>query len=229
MTLGLLAFAAACGGTEDEVAGLEYYSGAASAGLGAGENQARCATCHSNDGSLRGFSGNTFANIAYHTSFKGGDAPDLLAGSNACITGWMGGVALAADSEAWEALELYLQSISDPAMTAPNALAPEVLEDEAAYETKYGGGDANAGSAKYLASCGTCHSSVLKVGDVPSLPLEQLKLRTIGRIAQKVRTSGPPPSGTRDAADTTPGPMPFFEAPELPDTDLRDIIAFVKR
>ena len=36
-----------------------------------------------------------------------------------------------------------------------------------------------------------------------------------GRIAQQVRTSGPPPSGMMDATDSTPGPMPLFEPDEL--------------
>jgi len=54
-----------------------------------------------------------------------------------------------------------------------------------------------------------------------------LKTKTIGRIAQQVRTSGPPPSGTGDAMDLTPGPMPFFEPDELSAQDLEDIIAYV--
>ena len=50
---------------------------------------------------------------------------------------------------------------------------------------------------------------------------------SIGRIAQQVRTSGPPPSGMNDATDSTPGPMPFFEPSELPASDLADIVAFL--
>ena len=49
-----------------------------------------------------------------------------------------------------------------------------------------------------------------------------------GRIAQKVRTSGPPPSGMMDAMDSTPGPMPFFEPSDLSDDDLSNIIAYIK-
>jgi hypothetical protein len=56
-----------------------------------------------------------------------------------------------------------------------------------------------------------------------------LKTKTIGRIAQKVRTSGPPPSGRKDAMDTTPGPMTFFEISDLSVADLKDIIAFIKQ
>ncbi|MCA9547292.1 MAG: c-type cytochrome, partial [Myxococcales bacterium] len=159
---------------------------------------------------------------------KGGGAPDLLAATNACVTGWMGGAALTADSAEWTALEGYLQSISDEAVTAPNALAPEVLADEAAYEAAYAGGDAAAGEAKYNAVCGVCHNSALKVGPTAAYPTAALRGYTAGRIAQKVRTSGPPPSGMNDAADSTPGPMPFFEPDELSSEDLADIIAYLK-
>ena len=49
-----------------------------------------------------------------------------------------------------------------------------------------------------------------------------------GVIAQKVRTSGPPPSSMADASDLTPGPMPFFEPEELSASDLADIVAYLK-
>jgi mono/diheme cytochrome c family protein len=212
-----------------EDAGVEsYFTGAASAALGASGNQAACSTCHSADGSL-GKSGNTMKDIAYHSSFKGGDAPTLLAGANACITGWMGGVALTATDAKWLALEAYLKSISSPSQTAPNALAPEVLADQAAYEAAYAGGDATSGAAKYATHCGACHDVALKVGPATSLSKASLKGYAIGRIAQKVRTSGPPPSSNvAGASDTTPGPMPFFEPKDLSAVDLKDIIAYLK-
>ncbi|MEQ9501654.1 MAG: c-type cytochrome [Deltaproteobacteria bacterium] len=225
LVLSLFAAGAfACGGgDEEESQPIDYYQGATSAALGAAGNQADCATCHSNDGSKR--SGDSLKDIAYRTSFKGGDAPNLLAGSNACVTGWMGGTALAETDEAWIMLETYLQSISSESVTDPNPLMPEVLDNEAAYEAAYGGGDATAGAAKYTAACGTCHDANLKVGPAGSLAKATLGTYTVGRIAQKVRTSGPPPSGMMDASDSTPGPMPFFEPADLSQQDLADIIA----
>lgn len=206
----------------------EYYDGEASAMLGASGNQARCSTCHGNTADAENFSGNTMFNIAYHDSFKGGGAATLLDGTNACVTGWMGGTALTTADAEWTSLEAYLQSISDPSETTANAIAPEVLADEAAYEAAYAGGDATAGEAAYNAACLRCHGPSLTVGAAPAPALSDLSAYTVGRIAQQVRTSGPPPSGMDDAADSTPGPMPFFEPAELSSTDLANIIAYIK-
>lgn len=225
----VLGLAAGCGSDSDSDSGIEYYSGTASAALGISGNESRCATCHSADGSIAGFSGVTFKDIAFRSSYKGGMAPDLLAASNACVTGWMGGAALTESDEKWQKLEAYLVSISNTSVTTPNAIAPEVLANEAAYETAYAGGDAAAGAAKYAASCGNCHDGGLRVGARGAIPKAAIRGITVGRIAQKVRTSGPPPSGMSDPSDSTPGPMPFFELAELPVQDLKDIIAHVRQ
>lgn len=226
----------ACGGGDETTgnttsnggtAAVEYYSGEASAALGAEGNQASCATCHSNDGTQAGFPGNTFKDIAYHDSFKGGGA-DLRGAINACVTGWMGGTELGETDEGYLKLKEYMESISSATATAANMIAPEVLADEAAYETAYTGGDATAGDAKYAANCARCHDAGLKVGLVPAPAMTVLQASTIGRIGQQVRTSGPPPSGMNDPADSTPGPMPFFEPNDLSAADLTDIIAHVK-
>lgn len=230
--LALMAFGCDDGSTDDADAGMGtevanlYYDGAESAALGSADNEARCSTCHSNDGTA--MSGATMADIAFRESFKGGGAPTLLDGTNACVTGWMGGEALTADDESWQSLEAYLQSISDESVTAANPLMPEVLEDEAAYAAKYTGGDAAAGEGPYEAACGICHGPELVVNNRPSFALGVLANFSEGRIAQKVRTSGPPPSGSADAMDSTPGPMPFFEASDLSDDDLRNIVAYIK-
>lgn len=213
------------GGGDDPAA---YYSGAQSAALGAADNEARCSTCHTNDGTQVGFSGNSLMDMAYRASFKGGAAPTLLDGANACITGWMGGTALTAADAEWVSLEAYIQSISDAAVTDANPIEPEVLENEAAYEAAYTGGDAARGETLYPTACGTCHDADLTVNNRVSFSIDVLAAYQIGRIAQKVRTSGPPPSGMEDATDTTPGPMPFFELKDLPAQDLADIIAYIK-
>ncbi|MFV8755113.1 c-type cytochrome [Nannocystaceae bacterium ST9] len=233
-----LVFAAACdGGDEGDddvgddagmVEGRDYYEGEASAALGAEGNQARCSTCHSADGTLAGFSGESMQDIAFKSSYKGGEAPDLVSGVNACVTGWMGGTALAEGDPEFVALAEYLESISDPAATTPNALTPEVLANEAAYEAAYAGGDATAGAAKYAANCSVCHDAALEIGTTAAYPKATLANFTIGRIAQKVRTSGPPPSGSEDPSDSTSAPMPFFEPDELSADDLADIIAHLK-
>lgn len=207
-------------------AGSALYEGAASSALGSSTNTATCATCHTNDGTAR--SGDSLRDIAYRTSFKGGSAPTLLAATNACVTGWMGGAALTETDPRWVALQGYLRSISNPAVTAPNTLAPEVLANEAAYETAYAGGDAAAGATLYGRLCGSCHSGGTTVNNARALSRTSLRAMSVGRIAQQVRTSGPPPSGMMDAADSTPGPMPFFEPDELSQTDLRNIIAYVR-
>jgi len=175
------------------------------------------------------WSGNTFKDIAYRMNFKGGMAPDLLAAANECIVGWMGGTKLTATDENWKSLEAHLQSLSSKDVTMPNALVPEVLDNEAAYEAAYAGGDAAAGAAKYTDACGRCHDGGLTVNATAAFPKTSLAVFTIGRIAQKVRTSGPPPSGAMDATDSTPGPMPFFEEKDLSTQDLKDIIAHLKR
>jgi mono/diheme cytochrome c family protein len=208
--------------------GREYYDGEASAALGADGNQVRCSTCHSDDGTLAGHSGKSMKDIAFKDSYKGGGSPDLLSATNACVTGWMGGTALADTDPEYIALAGFLESISDPSSTTPNAIAPEVLTDEAEYEANYAGGDAAAGAAKYDANCAICHDNALVLGSFPAYPKAALANYSNGRIAQKVRTSGPPPSGTADGTDSTPGPMPFFEPEELPPADLADIIAHLK-
>jgi cytochrome c553 len=215
------------GGAGGSVSGEALYSGPESAKLGASSNEAMCSTCHSNDGSQDGWPGNTFKDLAFRSSFKGGMA-DLNGGVNACVTFWMGGTAIGDTSAEYTALKEYMESISDPAVTDPNPIMPEVLENEAAYEAKYGGGDAAAGAAAYTLACARCHDESLTVNAVPALSKMALAGYTIGRIAQKVRTAGEPPSGTMDATDTTPGPMPFFEPKDLSDTDLMDIIAHLK-
>ena len=233
-----LGMGAACGDDSDDtnmnVGGNEqaadaYYVGAASMALGASTNEADCALCHSDDGTQERLPGKTFKDVAYKESWKGGDAPTLLAAANACVTGWMGGTALSEEDPEWKSLEAYLQSLSDEGASEPNAIMPEVLADEAAYEEAYADGDAAAGEAKFNDACGACHGTQLTVGMRPAWALDALKAQSVGRIAQKVRTSGPPPSGTDDAMDSTPGPMPFFEPGDLASDDLRDIIAYIKQ
>ena len=223
MFSALGASVAACGSDD-------FYAGSASAALGSSTNEATCATCHALDDSA-GFSGNTFKDIAYRTSFKGDPSVDLLGGANACITGWMGGTAITADSAAFVELQALMQSISDASVTTPNAIMPEVLANEAAYEAAYAGGDAAAGAATYETYCGDCHEGGLNVGGAVGPSKAVLAMRTAGRIAQKVRTAGPPPSSTEDAAagtDNTSGPMPFFEMKDLSADDLKNIIAYLK-
>lgn len=65
-------------------------------------------------------------------------------------------------------------------------------------------------------------------GELSGEPLFCGAESAVGRIAQKVRTSGPVPSGSADATDGTGGPMPFFEPDELSTEDLRDLIAYVR-
>lgn len=205
------------------------FDGPESAALGVTGNESRCITCHSaGDDSATIFPGNSMKDIAYRTAFKGGDAPTLLDGANACITGWMAGTALTADSAEWNELEAYLQSISDESVTEPNGLAPEVKANLAAYEADYAGGDAVAGAAAYQNACGACHNAALTVGPAPAPSVTDMSTLAIGYIAQKVRTSGPPPSSMEGGADTFPGPMPFFEPKELDAATLADIIAHIR-
>lgn len=205
----------------------DYYDGEPSALLGGVGNESRCSTCHSTDGTLAGYCGESMKDIAYLENYKGGDA-DLLGAVNACVTGWMGGTALVETDAAFIALVEFFEGISDMSVTTPNSLMPEVLADEAAYEVAYAEGNAMAGADKYEAACAVCHDDALMLGPIPSPSKEALGAYSIGRIAQQVRTSGPPPSGTDDGGDSTPGPMPFFEPEELSAEDLADIIAHLK-
>lgn len=218
----------ACGGEDSPPP--DYYEGEASAALGAANNKSTCGHCHSNDGTQEGYAGGTLMDIAYHTSFKGGEAATLLDATNACVQGWMGGPALNADDEEWLALEAYMKSISSEAVTTPNVIAPEVLADLAAYEAAYAGGDAAAGADKYNTYCAKCHAEGVVVGLAMAPIKGSLGANQIGYIAQKVRTSGPPPSSEADigGTDYTPGPMPFFEPTDLSAQDLKDIIAYAQ-
>lgn len=226
MTAALAAFAPACGGEDSGLT--PYYDGTESAALGAAGNQARCSTCHSAVADSGGGSGSTFYNLAYHTTFKGGGA-DLLGAVNACVTGWMGGTALTASDPAFLELKAFMESISDPAVTTPNPLMPEVLADEAAYEAAYSGGDASLGQSGWSKYCGRCHDVALQLSQFPTPPRASVAARPIGYIAQHVRTSGPPPSSAGATTDATPGPMPFFEPRDLSAAELANIIAFLKQ
>lgn len=210
-------------------AGPPIYDGPSSAALGAPGNQATCHTCHSNDGSRAGFPGNSLKNIAYRKTFKGDATNRLLIAVNACTTEWMGGAALTENDAAWKEIARYLESISDPSVTTPNPMVAEVLDDLPAYEAAYTGGDAGRGAGLYDENCARCHDHALRVATSIALSRDQLKAFPIGRIAQKVRTSGPPQSARKDAMDTTPFPMPFFEVRDLSQESLKDIIAFLKR
>jgi mono/diheme cytochrome c family protein len=209
----------------------EYFAGTNSAALGAVGNEASCSTCHSATATSNGDPGDPLADSFYLTDWKGGDAPTLLDASNACITGWMGGSALTTTDASWISLSAYLESISDAAVTTPNATTPEVLAADAAYAVAYDGtGVAADGEAKYNASCARCHGGGLTLGPASSPNLATLAGNTPGYIAQKVRTSGPPPGSMVEAAastDSTPGPMPFFEVDELSVQDLADIVAYI--
>lgn len=220
--------AAGCSGGGPGLTGEALFSGPESAELGASTNVARCSTCHSVDPAERGGAGDALQDIAFRSSFKGGDAPTLLDATNACVTGWMGGTALTETDPEWVALQSFFESISDPSVTTPNTLMPEVLANEAAYEAAYAGGDPARGEATYGQYCARCHEGALTVGAVAAIPRMTLGGFSVGRIAQKVRTAGPPPSGTEDATDTTGGPMAFFEPDELSPDELRDIIAYVR-
>lgn len=184
------------------------------------------ASCHSNDGTPR--SGESLRSIASHTSFKGGMAPTLLMATIACVTRWMGATALTEADPRRAALQTYIRSISSPEFTTPNTMIPEVLANEAAYEAMYAGGDAAAGAALYGRYCATCHSVGTTVNGARALSRTSLRALSIGRIAQQVRTSGPPPSGAMDITDSTPGPMPLSEPDVLPPANIRNIIAFVR-
>jgi mono/diheme cytochrome c family protein len=228
--MALISVSACSSATKDPnktaTASLAYYNSEESSSLGAATNESTCATCHSIDGSQGGFSGNTLKDIAFHTSFKGGGAKTLLEGTNACVAGWMGGKALVETDAQWTEVKRMLESVSNNLQTTPNLLAPEVLDNEAAYEAAYAGGNAAAGLAKYTQSCANCHGGGLNVGGKKAPT--NLKGYSIGRIAQQVRTSGPPPSGKTDKTDSTPGPMPFFEIKDLSVQDLKDVIAHIK-
>jgi len=225
-----MVWAAACDDdpADDAPEPREYFDGEVSAALGAANNQARCDTCHSDDGSV-GRSGDSLVDIANKASYKGGDATTLLEAVNACVAGWMGGTPLTETDAEYQALADYLDDISDPSATDPNPLTPEVLADQAAYEIAYATGDAMAGAAEYSEHCSFCHDAGLVVGTSTPPPLAALASRPNGRIAQKVRTSGPPPSGMNDDADSTPGPMPFFEPDEISTSALANIIAYIRQ
>lgn len=107
-------------------------------------------------------------------------------------------------------------------------MAPEVLANQAAYESAYAGGDAAAGAPLYNRFCGTCHGGGVVVNVSRALSRTALRAFSVGRIAQKVRTAGPPPSGMMEMTDSTPGPMPFFEPDELTPAELRNIVAYVR-
>lgn len=205
---------------------IDYYQGELSAALGVQGNQATCATCHSNDGSPR--TGSTFTDIAFRSSFNAGASKTLLEAINVCVSEWMGGRELkSADSEFLQ-LKSYLESLSDPSKKTPNLIQPEVLANTAAYEAAYQGGNAILGMAKYRVACAGCHSGGLHVGQAQAPQALSIRTYSIGRISQKVRTSGSPLSGTSEPVDSTPGPMPFFELGDLPSADLKDIVAYVR-
>ena len=226
---GSILFGLGCVGddaSDGNVEPRDYYDGDASAALGASTNETRCATCHSDEDGKAGYSGDSLRNIAYKDSYKGGTA-DLRGAVNACVGGWMAGAELQAEDPEYLALVAFFEDVSDPAARTPNPLAPEVLADVAAYETAYAGGDAGRGAAKWDLHCAKCHDASITVGRSLAPAAAVLATLTIGRIAQQVRTSGPPPSATDDANDSTPGPMPFFEPDELPPADLADIVAYL--
>lgn len=75
----------------------DVFGGEPSARLGGPDSQASCASCHS------------------------------IGASNACVTSWMGGVALAESDPRWTALRARMETASDPSETTPNPLEPEVL------------------------------------------------------------------------------------------------------
>ena len=140
----------------------------------------------------------------------------------------MGGDPLDATSEEYQSIEAYILSNSDPAETAVTPIMPDVRMTLDEYEMDYAGGDPMLGAKPYLRYCGLCHDVGLVVGAHAAPELSSFTGMSVGRIAQKVRTSGPPPSTMDAAVDETPGPMPFFEEKDLSSTDLRDIIAFIQ-
>ena len=205
-----------------------FLDGPDSAQLGGEQNQVTCYTCHTGDGSQFGFCGNTLKDLGYRESWMGGGADSLMGASNKCIEGWMAGDALDEGSEPYEAIQAYIMDGSDPAVTTPNAIMPEVLADLDAYEAIYVDGNAEAGLDRYVRYCSLCHGVGLVVGAHAAPDLSEFATMTAGEIARQVRTSGPPPSAMDAEVDETPGPMPFFEEKDLSTEDLRNIIAYMQ-
>jgi thiosulfate dehydrogenase len=120
-------------------------------------NTFSCATCHVVDPAApsvvpgRLDSGYNLAGAATRTSWWGGGSTTLLDAINVCVTEFMGGAALAKDSDAARQLDAYLEG--PPVMTGPAKYTFVRITTPLA-ELK---GDATRGAEAYQKACHRCH------------------------------------------------------------------------
>ncbi len=179
-----------------------------------------CNSCHSltdPDPDSMHRPGNPVGNAFNRASFKNGDFTSLIQAVNSCREEWMTAPQWSENDPVWKELESFLQ---------------EQAEDQGSQTISYSiktttptivDGDMDAGREFFNSSCSICHGTNGVNGFAPSIAGSSL---TPQQIYTKIRTSG------QEDIDIYPGltggRMPFYSEERITDTQIMDVITFVK-
>ena len=187
-------------------------------------NSFACATCHAlTEPAMDGFTrpGHPIGDALRRTSFKNGQLGTFIEAANSCLTEWMNAPEWSSNSAEYESFVSYLNSVDTGDGNVANlsfTIDTDYMRDT------YEGGSAIDGEMIFNTSCAVCHG-LDGVGTERGLPLTGRVLEP-ELVARRVRTSGRTASAVY--SDLTGGVMPFWSEERLSDTELLDIIAYLK-
>lgn len=187
-------------------------------------NSFACATCHAlTEPATDGFArpGHPIGDALRRTSFKNGQLATFLEAANSCLTEWMNAPEWSSSSAEYENFVSYLNDVDTEEGSVANL--SYTIDTDYIRDT-YEGGSAIAGETLFNTSCAICHG-LDGVGTERGLPLTG-RVFEPELIARRVRTSGRTTSAVY--SDLTGGVMPFWSEERLSDSELLDIIAYLK-
>lgn len=204
------------GNTTDELSGLEVYEKPLSDG-----NSFACATCHAlsepSPDALRR-PAHPLGTATRRSHWKNGKAATLLEAVNSCVTEWMIAPAWQPSDPRFAALRTFLDA------QAPEGPAPDLEYEIVAPPGDVGGGDVDRGRATFNQSCIVCHGND-GLGTIRG-PSVAGSARLPEYIAGRIRMSGSATSAVYSGL--TGGVMPFWAKDRLSDSEVRDLVAFIK-
>jgi mono/diheme cytochrome c family protein len=184
-------------------------------------NSFACATCHAlaepaSDGLRR--PGHPLGDATRRQRWKNGKVATFRDAVNSCLEEWMG-------TEPWGEREPRFVALRDFLdARAPAGHAPDLSYDIVQPPAELAGGDVARGRSTFDQTCVVCHGPAGAGTDRG--PAVSRSRRPADYIAKRIRTSGSPKSAVY--ADLTGGVMPFWARDRLNDTELRDLVAYLR-
>lgn len=185
-------------------------------------NTFSCATCHTLGASTERPAGGSLDGVVQRRGWWGGRESRLLDAMNVCVTEFMGGAPLTAESDDARALYLWLAQASPGGRVEPLPLT--WVRDVTALSSLQG--DASRGATVWKAACLTCHGAPhtgegrldARAGHVPEDSAKEFGSQTRAVVVEKVR------HGKFFAIG---GRMPPFASERLSDAEMADLLAYL--